>query len=288
MYTDLGMMAGVATTCEECEGRRFQASVLGHHLGGRDISEVLAMSATEAAAFFGDGEARTPAAHAILDRLVDVGLGYLRLGQPLTTLSGGEQQRLKLATHMGGPGRVYVLDEPTAGLHLADASSSSAFSTGSSTPAGRSWSSSTTRPSWPTPTGSSTSVPGRARRWPGPVRGHARRPRQGAVDPHRRAPRGLRRRLTCLRGTPTGGRPVPGGSGRGPVAVAELAPRGDPVAHGLLHRHRLGEPPVRAVPHHVPVDPHDQHAARAGHEGDLAHVPLEGAEQLLGQPGGAR
>ncbi|HEX5367506.1 MAG TPA: ATP-binding cassette domain-containing protein [Acidimicrobiales bacterium] len=120
VYTDLGMMAGVATTCEECEGRRFQASVLGHHLGGRDISEVLAMSATEAAAFFGDGEARTPAAHAILDRLVDVGLGYLRLGQPLTTLSGGEQQRLKLAAHMGGPGRVYVLDEPTAGLHLAD------------------------------------------------------------------------------------------------------------------------------------------------------------------------
>ena len=115
------MMAGVATTCEECEGKRFQASVLEYHLGGRDISEVLAMSVTEAEEFFGAGEARTPAAHATLDRLADVGLGYLSLGQPLTTLSGGERQRLKLATHMGGGGNsVYVLDEPTTGLHLAD------------------------------------------------------------------------------------------------------------------------------------------------------------------------
>src|SRR5256714_5175964 len=114
------MMAGVATTCEECEGKRFQASVLDHHLGGRDISEVLAMSVTEAEEFFGAGEARTPAAHAILDRLADVGLGYLSLGQPLTTLSGGERQRLKLATHMTEKGAVYVLDEPTTGLHLAD------------------------------------------------------------------------------------------------------------------------------------------------------------------------
>ncbi|KKK07704.1 excinuclease ABC subunit UvrA [Micromonospora sp. HK10] len=120
IYTDLAMMAGVATTCEECEGRRFQASVLEYRLGGRDISEVLAMSVTEAEEFFADGEARTPAAHAILHRLADVGLGYLRLGQPLTTLSGGERQRLKLATRMADKGGVYVLDEPTTGLHLAD------------------------------------------------------------------------------------------------------------------------------------------------------------------------
>ncbi|MGX1371706.1 excinuclease UvrABC ATPase subunit [Streptomyces canus] len=120
VYTDLAMMAGVATTCEECEGKRFQASVLEYHLGGRDISQVLAMPVTEALEFFDTGEARTPAAHRILERLSDVGLGYLTLGQPLTTLSGGERQRLKLATHMGDKGGVYVLDEPTTGLHLAD------------------------------------------------------------------------------------------------------------------------------------------------------------------------
>jgi excinuclease UvrABC ATPase subunit len=120
IYTDLAMMAGVATTCEVCEGKRFEASVLDYHLGGRDISEVLAMSVAEAEAFFGAGEAHTPAAHAILGRLADVGLGYLTIGQPLTTLSGGERQRLKLATHMGEKGGVYVLDEPTTGLHLAD------------------------------------------------------------------------------------------------------------------------------------------------------------------------
>ncbi|MCW2615238.1 MAG: transporter related protein [Frankiales bacterium] len=120
VYTDLAMMAGVATTCEECEGRRFHASVLEHQLGGRDISEVLAMSVAEAAGFFSDGEARTPTAQAVLARLADVGLGYLSLGQPLTTLSGGERQRLTLATHMAGKGGVYVLDEPTTGLHLAD------------------------------------------------------------------------------------------------------------------------------------------------------------------------
>jgi len=120
IYTDLAMMAGIATICEECEGKRFGAPVLEHHLGGRDISEVLAMSVTEAEEFFGAGEAHTPAAHAILLRLADVGLGYLSLGQPLTTLSGGERQRLKLATHMGEKGGVYVLDEPTTGLHLAD------------------------------------------------------------------------------------------------------------------------------------------------------------------------
>ncbi|MGW0475359.1 ATP-binding cassette domain-containing protein [Streptomyces coeruleorubidus] len=120
IYLDLGMMAGVDTPCEDCEGKRFQASVLEYHLGGRDISEVLAMSVAEAEEFFGDGEARTPAAHKILERLADVGLGYLTLGQPLTTLSGGERQRLKLATHMAEKGGVHVLDEPTTGLHLAD------------------------------------------------------------------------------------------------------------------------------------------------------------------------
>ncbi|HWH34695.1 MAG TPA: excinuclease ABC subunit UvrA [Acidimicrobiales bacterium] len=120
IYTDLAMMAGVATTCEECEGKRFQASVLDYTLGGRDISQVLAMSVNEAEAFFGAGDARTPAAHKILGRLAGVGLGYLAIGQPLTTLSGGERQRLKLATHLGGAGGVYILDEPTAGLHLAD------------------------------------------------------------------------------------------------------------------------------------------------------------------------
>jgi excinuclease UvrABC ATPase subunit len=120
IYTDLAMMAGVATTCEECDGKRFDASVLEYRLGGRDISEVLAMSVVAAEEFFGAGEARTPAAHAVLARLADVGLGYLSLGQPLTTLSGGERQRLKLATRMAEKGGVYVLDEPTAGLHLAD------------------------------------------------------------------------------------------------------------------------------------------------------------------------
>jgi excinuclease UvrABC ATPase subunit len=120
VYTDLAMMAGVATTCEECEGKRFDASVLEYKFGGKDISEVLAMPVTEAMGFFGAGEARTPAAHTILDRLADVGLGYVSLGQPLTTLSGGERQRLKLAAQMADKGDVYVLDEPTTGLHLAD------------------------------------------------------------------------------------------------------------------------------------------------------------------------
>ncbi|HEU0103866.1 MAG TPA: excinuclease ABC subunit UvrA [Mycobacteriales bacterium] len=120
VYTDLAMMAGVATTCELCEGKRFQPAVLDYHLGGRDISEVLAMPVTAAAEFFGSGEARTPAATAVLERLVDVGLGYLTLGQPLPTLSGGERQRLKLAAQMADRGEVYVLDEPTTGLHLDD------------------------------------------------------------------------------------------------------------------------------------------------------------------------
>jgi excinuclease UvrABC ATPase subunit len=120
IYTDLGMMATVATTCEDCEGKRFQAEVLEYTLGGKNIAEVLAMPVNEARDFFSTGEARTPAAHAILERLADVGLGYLSLGQPLTTLSGGERQRLKLATHMGDKGGIYILDEPTTGLHLAD------------------------------------------------------------------------------------------------------------------------------------------------------------------------
>jgi len=120
VFTDLGFMATIATTCELCEGRRFDASVLEYRLGGLDISEVLELSVADAAAFFSSGEAKTPSAQSVLDRLVDVGLGYLTLGQPLTTLSGGERQRLKLATHLGERGGVFVLDEPTSGLHLAD------------------------------------------------------------------------------------------------------------------------------------------------------------------------
>ncbi|MZD07772.1 ATP-binding cassette domain-containing protein [Streptomyces sp. SID5785] len=120
IYTELAMMADTATVCEECDGRRFRSDVLEYTLGGRDISEVLAMPVTQAEEYFADGDARTPAAHKILTRLKDVGLGYLTLGQPLTTLSGGERQRLKLATHMADKGGTYVLDEPTAGLHLAD------------------------------------------------------------------------------------------------------------------------------------------------------------------------
>ncbi|MFE4195071.1 ATP-binding cassette domain-containing protein [Paenarthrobacter sp. NPDC056912] len=120
IYTDLGVMATVESTCEECDGKRFQASVLEYRLGGRNIAEVLAMSVNDAVVFFDEGEARTPAAHKILDRLADVGLGYLTLGQPLTTLSGGERQRLKLATQMSDKGDTYILDEPTTGLHLAD------------------------------------------------------------------------------------------------------------------------------------------------------------------------
>lgn len=120
IYTELGVMASVESICEECQGKRFQASVLAYSLGGRNIAEVLAMPVAEAREFFGAGEARTPAAHRILERLADVGLGYLSVGQPLTTLSGGERQRLKLATQMGDKGEIYILDEPTSGLHLAD------------------------------------------------------------------------------------------------------------------------------------------------------------------------
>jgi len=120
IYTDLAMMAGVSTVCEECEGRRFEASVLKYLLARKNIAEVLDLPVRDALEFFGAGKAHTPAAHAILQRMADVGLGYLRLGQPLTTLSGGERQRLKLATHMGEDGSVFVLDELTTGLHLAD------------------------------------------------------------------------------------------------------------------------------------------------------------------------
>lgn len=120
IYTDLGMMAGVANPCEECEGKRFDSLVLEYKLNGKDISEVLGFSVAEAVKFFAAGESKIPAAHKILVRLAEVGLGYLTIGQPLTTLSGGERQRLKLASHMGQDGGIYVLDEPTTGLHLAD------------------------------------------------------------------------------------------------------------------------------------------------------------------------
>jgi excinuclease UvrABC ATPase subunit len=120
IFTELGFMDTVSTVCEECDGKRFQAAVLEYTLGDKNITDVLAMTVTEAEQFFSEGEAKTPAAHTILGRLADVGLGYLSLGQPLSTLSGGERQRLKLATRMAEKGGIYVLDEPTTGLHLAD------------------------------------------------------------------------------------------------------------------------------------------------------------------------
>ena len=174
VYTDLGMMAGVSTTCEVCGGKRFADSVLEYRLGGRDISEVLAMSVSEAEEFF-RATAKVPAAHAVLTRLADVGLGYLTVGQPLTTLSGGERQRLKLAVHLGEPGAVLVLDEPTTGLHLADVDQLLRL-LDRLVDAGRSVIVvEHHRPSWRTPTGSSTSV-----RAPGTTAGasssRARRP----------------------------------------------------------------------------------------------------------------
>ena len=194
IYTDLAMMAGVATICEECEGKRYQASVLEYHLGGRDISEVLAMSVTEAEAFFRAGAARTPAAHAILGRLADVGLGYISLGQPLTTLSGGERQRLKLRLPRW-PRRAAStssMSRPVASTSRTS-SSSSVCSTGSSIPAGPSSSSSITRRSWRTPTDDRPRS-GRRPRWrPHRVRGHARPAVRGPLDAHGSAPRGLRR-----------------------------------------------------------------------------------------------
>ena len=196
IYTDLAMMAGVSTTCVDCEGKRFQAEVLEYKLGGRDISEVLAMSVTEAKAFFGAGKARTPAAHAILDRLADVGLGYLSLGQPLTTLSGGERQRLKLATQMAEKGGVYVLDEPTTGLHLADVeqllgparSPRRLRQVGDRHRAPPGGDGARRLDHRPRPRR-------RPRRRPHRLRGHTRRPGRRPLDAHRQAPGGLRRHL---------------------------------------------------------------------------------------------
>ncbi|GAA3036364.1 hypothetical protein GCM10020000_12490 [Streptomyces olivoverticillatus] len=201
IYTDLAMMAGVATTCEECDGKRFEASVLEYHLGGRDISEVLAMSVTEAEEFFGAGEARTPTAHRILGRLADVGLGYLTLGQPLTTLSGGERQRLKLATHMAEKGGVYILDEPTTGLHLADVEQllgllDRLVDSGKSVIVIEHHQAVMAHADWIIDLG-----PGaEPRRRPDRLRGHSRRPRRRPLHPHRRAPRGLRRHLNPAEG----------------------------------------------------------------------------------------
>ncbi len=203
IYADLAMMAGVATTCEECEGKRFQPSVLDYHLGGRDISEVLAMSVTEAEEFFGAGEARTPAAHVILDRLADVGLGYLSLGQPLTTLSGGERQRLKLAAHMAEK------DEPLR-PRRADHRPAPRRRRAAARPA---------RPArrlrqvghrhrappgghGPRRLDHRPRPRRRPRRRPDRLRGHTRRPRRRPLHPHGRAPRGLRRQLTEALATP--------------------------------------------------------------------------------------
>jgi len=197
IYTDLAMMAGVAAPCEVCEGKRFQAEVLEYKLGGKDISEVLAMPVVEATEFFGAGKAKTPAAHMILTRLADVGLGYLSLGQPLPTLSGGERQRLKLATQMAEKGDIYILDEPTTGLHLADIEQL----LGPTRPARRLRQVGDRRRAPPGGHGARRldhrpRPRRRPRRRPDCLRGHARRPRRRALDPHRRAPRGLRRRLT--------------------------------------------------------------------------------------------
>jgi excinuclease UvrABC ATPase subunit len=120
IYTELGFMETVATLCEECGGKRFQTAVLELRFGGLNIAEVLDLPVADALEFFSSADAKTPAAVAILSRLADVGLGYIKLGQPLNTLSGGERQRLKLAMHLGDDGGIYVLDEPSSGLHLAD------------------------------------------------------------------------------------------------------------------------------------------------------------------------
>ena len=200
IYTELGVMATVESPCEECEGRRFQASVLEYTFGGLDISEVLALPVSEAATFFADGEAKVPAAHRILARLADVGLGYLGLGQPLTTLSGGERQRLKLATQMADKGDVYVLDEPTTGLHLADVEQllgllDRLVDSGKSVHRHRA------------PPGGDGAR--RLDRGPRPrrrprrrhrrLRGHPRRPGRRRHHPHRPAPRGVRGRLSGRR-----------------------------------------------------------------------------------------
>ncbi len=193
VYTDLGIMAGVASTCEECEGKRFDASVLEFKFGGRDISEVLAMPVAEAEAFFADGEAKVPAAHKVLERLADVGLGYLTLGQPLTTLSGGERQRLKLATHLGEKGDVFVLDEPTTGLHLADVEQllgllDRLVESGKSVIVIAHHQAVMAHADWIIDLGPGAGYDGGR----DGVRGHAGRPRRRPVDADRRAPRGVR------------------------------------------------------------------------------------------------
>ena len=200
IYTDLGSMATSPRTCEVCEGKRFDASVLDYHLGGRDISEVLAMSVTEAEEFFGTGEARIPAAHAILERLADVGLGYLTIGQPLTTLSGGERQRLKLATHMAEKGGVYILDEPTTGLHLADVDNllgllDRLVDAGKSVIVIEHHQAVMAHADWIIDLGPGAGHDG------GRIvfEGHPRRPRRRPLHPHRRAPRRLRGFMTGTR-----------------------------------------------------------------------------------------
>jgi excinuclease UvrABC ATPase subunit len=211
VYTDLAMMAGVATTCEVCEGRRFQAEVLEYTFGGKDISQVLAMSVTEAEGFFSDGEARTPAAHAVLDRLADVGLGYLTIGQPLTTLSGGERQRLKLATRMAEKGGVYVLDEPTTGLHLADVQQllgllDRLVDSGKSVIVIEHHQAVMAHADWIVDLGPGAGHDG------GRIvfEGTARRPRRLPLHADRRAPGGLRRRLTPVVHPPREVRSAPG------------------------------------------------------------------------------
>jgi excinuclease UvrABC ATPase subunit len=197
IYTDLAMMAGVATTCEVCEGKRFQAEVLEYTFGGKDITEVLAMPVAEAEEFFGAGDAHTPAAHRILDRLADVGLGYLSLGQPLTTLSGGERQRLKLATRMADKGDVYVLDEPTSGLHLADVEQllgllDRLVDSGRSVVVIEHHQAVMAHADWIIDLGPGAGHDGGRIVFEG-------RPRRRPLHPHRRAPRGLRRQLTSGR-----------------------------------------------------------------------------------------
>ena len=197
IFTELGVMATVESTCEECEGKRFQASVLEYTLGGKDITEVLAMPVAEAAVFFDDGDADVPAAHKILERLADVGLGYVSLGQPLTTLSGGERQRLKLATQMAEKGEVYVLDEPTTGLHLADVEQllgllDRLVDSGKSVIVIEHHQAVMAHADWIIDLGPGAGNDGGRHR----LRGHARRSRGRRLHAHRQAPRGVRRGLT--------------------------------------------------------------------------------------------
>ena len=250
IFTELGVMATVESTCEECEGKRFQGSVLEYTLGDRNIAEVLAMSVTEAEEFFGDGEAHTPAAHKILDRLADVGLGYLSLGQPLTTLSGGERQRLKLATRMAEKGDVYVLDEPTTGLHLADVEQllgllDRLVDSGKSVIViahHQAVMAQRRLDHRPRPRR-------RPRRRPDRLRGHTRRPRRRPLHPHRRAPRDLRRHLTA-------DRPGPGALQRYTNAMATIQIREIPEdAYEIIRkRARASGRSIQAYMREVVVD----------------------------------